>query len=139
MKDAVCVTLLLINAWQYAPPVEPAGSDGGISDPLRFIPQAEAEEAYLVTDLGNVFRVDDGRSPRAPANNQGQANHTDAIGLALGQAIVGSGMYLKSVKTPAEYTLVYHGDGQVTTVPLVPYTRLQAMRTLRWCTHPVRR
>ena len=60
----------------------------------------------------------------APANNQNQANHTDAIGLALGQAIVGSGMYLKSVKTPAEHTLVYHGDGQVTTVPLVPYTRL---------------
>ena len=33
-------------------------------------------------------------------------------------------MYLKSVKTPVGYTLVYHGDGQVTTVPLVPYTRL---------------
>ena len=100
------------------------GSDGGISDPLRFVPPAAAEEAYLVTELGNVFIVEDNDPGNVPVNNQNQANHTDAIGLALGQAIVGSGMYLKSVKTPAEHTLVYHGDGQVTTVPLVPYTRL---------------
>ena len=74
--------------------------------------------------MGNVFRVEDNDPGNAPINNQNQGNHTDAIGLALGQAIVGSGMYLKSVKTPVGYTLVYHGDGQVTTVPLVPYTRL---------------
>ena len=116
--------LMLANAWQYAPPVEPVGSDGGISDPLRFVPPAAAEEAYLVTELGNVFIVEDNDPGQTPINNQGQANHTDAIGLALGQAIVGSGMYLKSVKTPVGYTLVYHGDGQVTTVPLVPYTNL---------------
>ena len=115
---------MLANAWQYAPPVDPVGSDGGISDPLRFVTPAAAEEAYLVTDLGNVFRVEDNDPGNAPINNQNQANHTDAIGLALGQAIVGSGMYLKSVKTPAEHTLVYHGDGQVATVPLVPYTKL---------------
>ena len=71
-----------------------------------------------------MFVVEDNDPGQAPINNQGQANHTDAIGLALGQAIVGSGMYLKSVKTPVGYTLVYHGDGQVTTVPLVPYTKL---------------
>ena len=61
---------------------------------------------------------------RRPSTTKGRQNHTDAIGLALGQAIVGSGMYLKSVKTPVGYTLVYYGDGQVTTVPLVPYTSL---------------
>ena len=87
-------------------------------------PLQAAAKAYLITELGNVFPVEDVTTGQAPINNQGQANHTDAIGLALGQAIVGSGMYLKSVKTPAEYTLVYHGDGHVTTVPLVPYTRL---------------
>ena len=59
-KDWVCATLLLVNAWQYAPPVDPVGSDGGISDPLRFVPPAAAEEVYLVTELGNVFPVDDG-------------------------------------------------------------------------------
>ncbi len=109
---------------QFAPPIEIEGADGDISNPSLFVPHAAAEEAYLVTDLGNVFRVEDNDPGNAPINNQNQANHTDAIGLALGQAIVGSGMYLKSVKTPAEHTLVYHGDGQVTTVPLVPYTRL---------------
>ena len=114
----------MASPWPFAPPTEPDGAEGNISNQSLFVPPAVAEEAYLVTDLGNVFRVDDGRSPQAPANNQNQANHTDAIGLALGQAIVGSGMYLKSVKTPVGYTLVYHGDGQVTTVPLVPYTRL---------------
>ena len=98
--------------------------DGQISNPSMFVPPAAAAKAYLVTELGNIFPVEDVTTGQAPINNQGQANHTDAIGLALGQAIVGSGMYLKSVKTPAEYTLVYHGDGQVTTVPLVPYTRL---------------
>ena len=98
--------------------------DGQISNPSMFVPPAAAAKAYLITELGNVFPVEDVTTGQAPINNQGQANHTDAIGLALGQAIVGSGMYLKSVKTPAEYTLVYHGDGQVTTVPLVPYTRL---------------
>ena len=103
---------MLANAWQYAPPVEPVGSDGGISDPLRFVPQAAAEEAYLVTELGNVFIVEDNDPGQTTINNQGQANHTDAIGLALGQAIVGSGMYLKSVKTPVGYTLVYHGTGR---------------------------
>ena len=51
---------MLANAWQYAPPVDPVGSDGGISDPLRFVPPAAAEEAYLVTELGNVFPVEDG-------------------------------------------------------------------------------
>ena len=124
MKDAVCATLLLSSPWQFAPPTDPDGSEGNISNPSLFVPPAAAEEAYLVTDLGNVFRVEDNDPGNAPINNQNQANHTDAIGLALGQAIVGSGMYLKSVKTPAEHTLVYHGDGQVTTVPLVPYTRL---------------
>ena len=98
--------------------------DGQISNPSMFVPPAAAAKAYLVTELGNIFPVEDVTTGQAPINNQGQANHTDAIGLALGQAIVGSGMYLKSVKTPVEYTLVYHGDGQVTTVPLVPYTRL---------------
>ncbi len=121
---SMVLVLMLFNAWQYAPPVDPVGSDGGISDPLRFVPPAAAEEAYLVTELGNVFIVEDNDPGQTPVNNQNQGNHTDAIGLALGQAIVGSGMYLKSVKTPAEHTLVYHGDGQVTTVPLVPYTRL---------------
>ena len=124
MKDAGCVTLLLASPWQFAPPTDPDGAEGDISNPSLFVPHAAAEEAYLVTDLGNVFRVEDNDPGNAPINNQNQANHTDAIGLALGQAIVGSGMYLKSVKTPAEHTLVYHGDGQVTTVPLVPYTRL---------------
>ena len=98
--------------------------DGQISNPSMFVPPAAAAKAYLITELGNVFPVEDVTTGQAPINNQGQANHTDAIGLALGQAIVGSGMYLKSVKTPVGYTLVYHGDGQVTTVPLVPYTRL---------------
>ena len=98
--------------------------DGQISNPSMFVPPAAAAKAYLVTELGNIFPVEDVTTGQAPINNQGQANHTDAIGLALGQAIVGSGMYLKSVKTPAEHTLVYHGDGQVTIVPLVPYTRL---------------
>ena len=98
--------------------------DGQISNPSMFVPPAAAAKAYLVTELGNVFPVEDVTTGQESVNNQGQANHTDAIGLALGQAIVGSGMYLKSVKTPAEHTLVYHGDGQVTTVPLVPYTRL---------------
>ena len=98
--------------------------DGQISNPSMFVPPAAAAKAYLVTELGNIFPVEDVTTGQAPINNQGQANHTDAIGLALGQAIVGSGMYLKSVKTPVGYTLVYHGDGQVTTVPLVPYTRL---------------
>ena len=118
------LVLILASPWQFAPPTEPDGAEGNISNPLLFVPPAAAEEAYLVTDLGNVFRVEDNDPGNAPINNQGQANHTDAIGLALGQAIVGSGMYLKSVKTPAEHTLVYHGDGHVTTVPLVPYTRL---------------
>ena len=77
---------------------------------------------FIVED--NDHRTD------AQSTTKGQANHTDAIGLALGQAIVGSGMYLKSVKTPVGYTLVYHGDGQVTTVPLVPYTRLPGRRGL---------
>ena len=98
--------------------------DGQISNPSMFVPPAAAAKAYLITELGNIFPVEDVTTGQAPINNQGQANHTDAIGLALGQAIVGSGMYLKSVKTPVGYTLVYHGDGQVTTVPLVPYTRL---------------
>ena len=115
---------MLSNPLQFAPPTEPDGAEGDISNPSLFVPHAAAEEAYLVTDLGNVFRVEDNDPGNVPVNNQNQANHTDAIGLALGQAIVGSGMYLKSVKTPAEHTLVYHGDGQVTTVPLVPYTRL---------------
>ena len=117
-------SFMLASPWQFAPPIEPEGSDGNISNPSLFVPPAAAEEAYLVTELGNVFIVEDNDPGQAPINNQGQANHTDAIGLALGQAIVGSGMYLKSVKTPVGYTLVYHGDGQVTTVPLVPYTGL---------------
>ena len=121
---SVFLVLMLASPWQFAPPTEPDGMDGQISNPSMFVPPAAAAKAYLVTELGNIFPVEDVTTGQAPINNQGQANHTDAIGLALGQAIVGSGMYLKSVKTPAEYTLVYHGDGQVTTVPLVPYTRL---------------
>ena len=121
---SVFLVLMLASPWQFAPPTEPDGMDGQISNPSMFVPPAAAAKAYLITELGNIFPVEDVTTGQAPINNQGQANHTDAIGLALGQAIVGSGMYLKSVKTPAEYTLVYHGDGQVTTVPLVPYTRL---------------
>ena len=121
---SVFLVLMLASPWQFAPPTEPDGMDGQISNPSMFVPSAAAAKAYLITELGNVFPVEDVTARQAPINNQGQANHTDAIGLALGQAIVGSGMYLKSVKTPVGYTLVYHGDGQVTTVPLVPYTRL---------------
>ena len=121
---SVFLVLMLASPWQFAPPTEPDGMDGQISNPSMFVPPAAAAKAYLVTELGNIFPVEDVTTGQAPINNQGQANHTDAIGLALGQAIVGSGMYLKSVKTPVGYTLVYHGDGQVTTVPLVPYTRL---------------
>ena len=121
---SVFLVLMLASPWQFAPPTEPDGMDGQISNPSMFVPPAAAAKAYLITELGNVFPVEDVTTGQAPINNQGQANHTDAIGLALGQAIVGSGMYLKSVKTPVGYTLVYHGDGQVTTVPLVPYTRL---------------
>ena len=121
---SVFLVLMLASPWQFAPPTEPDGMDGQISNPSMFVPPAAAAKAYLVTELGNIFPVEDATTGQAPINNQGQANHTDAIGLALGQAIVGSGMYLKSVKTPVGYTLVYHGDGQVTTVPLVPYTRL---------------
>ena len=121
---SVFLVLMLASPWQFAPPTEPDGMDGQISNPSMFVPSAAAAKAYLITELGNVFPVEEVTTGQAPVNNQGQANHTDAIGLALGQAIVGSGMYLKSVKTPAEHTLVYHGDGQVTTVPLVPYTRL---------------
>ena len=121
---SVFLVLVLASPWQFAPPTEPDGMDGQISNPSMFVPPAAAAKAYLVTELGNIFPVEDVTTGQAPINNQGQANHTDAIGLALGQAIVGSGMYLKSVKTPVGYTLVYHGDGQVTTVPLVPYTRL---------------
>ena len=121
---SVFLVLMLASPWQFAPPTEPDGMDGQISNPSMFVPHAAAAKAYLITELGNVFPVEDVTTGQAPINNQGQANHTDAIGLALGQAIVGSGMYLKSVKTPVGYTLVYHGDGQVTTVPLVPYTRL---------------
>ena len=121
---SVFLVLMLASPWQFAPPTEPDGMDGQISNPSMFVPSAAAAKAYLITELGNVFPVEDVTAGQAPINNQGQANHTDAIGLALGQAIVGSGMYLKSVKTPVGYTLVYHGDGQVTTVPLVPYTRL---------------
>ena len=120
---SVFLVLMLASPWQFAPPTEPDGMDGQISNPSMFVPPAAAAKAYLITELGNVFPVEDVTTGQAPINNQGQANHTDAIGLALGQAIVGSGMYLKSVKTPVGYTLVYHGDGQVTTVPLVPYTR----------------
>ena len=121
---SVFLVLMLASPWQFAPPTEPDGMDGQISNPSMFVPSAAAAKAYLITELGNVFPVEEVTTGQAPINNQGQANHTDAIGLALGQAIVGSGMYLKSVKTPVGYTLVYHGDGQVTTVPLVPYTRL---------------
>ena len=121
---SVFLVLMLASPWQFAPPTEPDGMDGQISNPSMFVPPAAAAKAYLITELGNVFPVEEVTTGQAPINNQGQANHTDAIGLALGQAIVGSGMYLKSVKTPVGYTLVYHGDGQVTTVPLVPYTRL---------------
>ena len=121
---SVFLVLMLASPWQFAPPTEPDGMDGQISNPSMFVPSAAAAKAYLVTELGNIFPVEDVTTGQAPINNQGQANHTDAIGLALGQAIVGSGMYLKSVKTPVGYTLVYHGDGQVTTVPLVPYTGL---------------
>ena len=121
---SVFLVLMLASPWQFAPPTEPDGMDGQISNPSMFVPPAAAAKAYLVTELGNIFPVEEVTTGQAPINNQGQANHTDAIGLALGQAIVGSGMYLKSVKTPVGYTLVYHGDGQVTTVPLVPYTRL---------------
>ena len=119
---SVFLVLMLASPWQFAPPTDPDINNGDISNPLLFVPQAAAEEAYLVTELGNVFIVEDNDPEQT--NNQGQENHTDAIGLALGQAIVGSGMYIKSVKTPVGYTLVYHGDGQVTTVPLVPYTNL---------------
>ena len=121
---SVFLVLMLASPWQFAPPTEPDGMDGQISNPSMFVPPAAAAKAYLITELGNIFPVEDVTTGQAPINNQGQANHTDTIGLALGQAIVGSGMYLKSVKTPVGYTLVYHGDGQVTTVPLVPYTRL---------------
>ena len=121
---SVFLVLMLASPWQFAPPTEPDGMDGQISNPSMFVPPAAAAKAYLITELGNVFPVEDVTTGQAPINNQGQANHTDAIGLALGQAIVGSGMYLKSVKTPVGYTLVYHGGGQVTTVPLVPYTGL---------------
>ena len=121
---SVFLVLMLASPWQFAPPTEPDGMDGQISNPSMFVPPAAAAKAYLVTELGNIFPVEDATTGQESINSQGQANHTDAIGLALGQAIVGSGMYLKSVKTPAEHTLVYHGDGQVTTVPLVPYTRL---------------
>ena len=121
---SVFLVLVLASPWQFAPPTEPDGMDGQISNPSMFVPPAAAAKAYLVTELGNVFPVEEVTTGQAPINNQGPANHTDAIGLALGQAIVGSGMYLKSVKTPVGYTLVYHGEGQVTTVPLVPYTRL---------------
>ena len=121
---SVFLVLMLASPWQFAPPTEPDGMDGQISNPSMFVPPAAAAKAYLVTELGNIFPVEDVTTGQESINNQGQANHTDAIGLALGQAIVGSGMYLKSVKTPVGYMLVYHGDGQVTTVPLVPYTRL---------------
>ena len=121
---SVFLVLMLASPWQFAPPTEPDGMDGQISNPSMFVPPAAAAKAYLITELGNVFPVEEVTTGQAPINNQGQANHTDAIGLALGQAIVGSGMYLKSVKTPVGYTLVYHGGGQVTTVPLVPYTGL---------------
>ena len=53
---------MLASPWQFAPPIEPEGSDGNISNPSLFVPPAAAEEAYLVTELGNVFPVDDGSS-----------------------------------------------------------------------------
>ena len=57
---SVFLVLMLASPWQFAPPIEPEGSEGNISNPSLFVPPAAAEEAYLVTELGNVFPVDDG-------------------------------------------------------------------------------
>ena len=89
-KDWVYATLLLVNAWQYAPPVDPVGSDGGISDPLRFVPPAAAEEVYLVTELGNVFPVDDGSKNANTIIIQDSDNATKNDIAALNLFLMGS-------------------------------------------------
>ena len=57
---SVFLVLMLASPWQFAPPTEPDGMDGQISNPSMFVPPAAAAKAYLVTELGNVFPVDDG-------------------------------------------------------------------------------
>ena len=104
---SVFLVLMLINAWQYAPPVEPVGSDGGISDPLRFVPPAAAEEAYLVTELGNVFRVDDNENDTNEDDVNQERQNEDNVAIGVG---VATASFLKVVNIPTGKDLM-HSNG----------------------------
>ena len=108
---------MLINAWQYAPPVEPVGSDGGISDPLRFVPPAAAEEAYLVTELGNVFPVNNVEDAHV-GSNTGIDNNTRSAYSRINMFLMG--LSPKIVGTDASLEYIVGSNSGRNNVPYVP-------------------
>ena len=64
------LVLMLASPWQFAPPTEPDGMDGQISNPSMFVPPAAAAKAYLITELGNIFPVEEVATGQGPINNQ---------------------------------------------------------------------
>ena len=113
----------MVNAWQYAPPVEPVGSDGGISDPLRFVPPAAAEEAYLVTELGNVFPVDDGSNSADTIIIQNSDNGTKRDVAALNLFLMGSNARIDGI-SPGNMKFVYGTDSKGSVAEYHPYFKI---------------
>ena len=114
---------MLFNAWQYAPPVEPVGSDGGISDPLRFVPPAAADEAYLVTELGNVFLVNDDEDDTGEDNGNQEQQDGDNVAIGVG---VATASFLKVVNIPTGKDLIYSNGTHADVVELSPRHKLPA-------------
>ncbi len=113
----------MFNAWQYAPPVEPVGSDGGISDPLRFVPPAAAEEAYLVTELGNVFPIDDGSNSANTIIIQNSDNGTKRDVAALNLFLMGSNARIDGI-SPGNMKFVYGTDSKGSVAEYHPYFKI---------------
>ena len=97
--------------------MEPAGSDGGISDPLRFVPPAAAEEAYLVTELGNMFPVNNVEDAHG-GNNTGIDNSTRSAYSRINMFLMG--LSPKIVGTDAGLEYVVGSNSGRNNVPYVP-------------------
>ena len=103
--------------------MEPVGSDGGISDPLRFVPPAAAEEAYLVTELGNVFPVDDGSNSADTIIIQNSDNGTKRDVAALNLFLMGSNARIDGI-SPGNMKFVYGTDSKGSVAEYHPYFKI---------------
>ena len=81
---SVFLVLMLANPWQFAPPVD-------------------AHEAYLITELGNIFHIENQTDTSAPSQSVGNIAYNLMIQGALMETLDFDGMVLHGdVSTEAE-------------------------------------